>query len=64
METQPLVTIICPYCGKTCSGNVEQPKQLAKWHGWEHSKAKGVWICPECQGFVVKAKGYGDVKKL
>jgi hypothetical protein len=47
------VGIHCACCGKHTDAAgapwITQPKQLAKELRWEHGKAKGSWVCPECQ---------------
>jgi hypothetical protein len=37
------------YLARINEPDIQQPKQFAKKHGWKHGKAKGSWVCPECQ---------------
>jgi hypothetical protein len=47
-----MTRLVCVYCGKVRQGGEKQPKQLAKIYGWKHGKARGSWVCPECQKFM------------
>jgi hypothetical protein len=52
---EPVVGIRCSGCGEYLEAagmpEIQQPKQLAKKFRWKHGKAKGSWVCPECQKY-------------
>jgi hypothetical protein len=53
---EPAVGLRCSACGESVGAEglpeIRQPKHLARILRWKHGKAKGSWVCPECQKFM------------